>query len=346
MGSLTRPRRRTSAFGRGVVLEGRYRIRSKLGAGGMGEVYAATDVTTGLDVAIKALGVQAFSTENLRRFRREAQTAASVTNRHLCEVHHFGIADGTPFIVMERLRGETLAQRVAEAGPLAASEAVAIMMQLLDGLSAAHDAGILHRDVKPANVFVITPRGAATLIKVIDFGLAKRLPQTGAVASDDETTMITRMNMIAGTPAYLAPEQLAGARDLDPRVDVWAAGATFYEMLVGRPLFEALSYAQLAMSILREPFTLASSLRPDLPAGLDRVLALALAKDRGERFPTAAAFRAGLVAEWARHRTEGVARGERLRKFRGPPKPKPGANEVGAEDVTELDVHVEFEPED
>lgn len=319
----------------------------------MGVVYAATDVETGADVAVKALSAEAYTNENLRRFRREAQTAARVKHRHLCEMHHFGVADGTPFIVMERLRGETLEQRVADTGPLAASEAVTIMIQVLDGLSAAHAAGVLHRDVKPGNVFITTARDTATTIKIIDFGLAKRLPQAESrrsvppsplSPSTDEVTAITAItttNMIAGTPDYLAPEQFCGVRDLDQRVDVWAAGVTFYEMLVARRAFEAPSYPALALRILREPFAPACSLRPELPAGLDRVLALALAKDRGERFQTAAAFRDALVAEWARYRTEGVVRGERLRKLggRAAVEPRP-ADEVGADDATELAVHV------
>lgn len=338
-------------FAPGVVLAGRYRLASHLGRGGMGVVWSATDLETGLEVAIKALVAEAYTAENLRRFRREAQSAAALENRYVCAVHHLGVFGGAPFIVMERLRGEPLAQRLDETGALPASEAVSIMLQLLEGLAAAHDAGVLHRDVKPANVFITTPRGTTTSIKIIDFGLARRLRR---VTDTDEVTNITKLNTIPGTPAYLAPEQFAAVRDLDQRVDVWAAGATFYEMLVGRPAFAGPEFPVLASRILREPFEPACSIRPELPPGLDRVLAVALAKDRRERYPSAAAFRDALLSEWARHRTEGVARGEKLRAYAGkagPParasaRPRRAVDEVGAEDFTELDVHIQFDPED
>ncbi len=341
---------RSRAYARDSIIAGRFRIRSQIGSGGMGIVYSASEIQTGRDVAIKALNATAFTTENVRRFRREAHTAASVKHRHLCEVYYLGVEGGTPFIVMERLRGETLAQRLKETGPLSASDAVSIMIQMLEGLSAAHSAGVLHRDIKPSNIFITAPRDAAPSVKIIDFGLAKLLPTSAwkprPESPLEELSAITTTDVIPGTPFYLAPEQIGGARDLDQRVDVWAAGLTFYEMLVGRRAYDAPSYVQLATSILLRSLPLLSSTRSDLPAGLDGVLNQALAKNRDHRFRSATAFRAALINEWALFRTACVARGEQLRKFRPEAATLPIFDEVGGEDVTQIDVHVEFDPDD
>jgi len=342
----------TTAFVRGALIADRYRIGAKIGSGGMGVVYAALELETGREVALKALSATAFTTENLRRFRREAQTAASVKNRHLCEVHYLGVEAGTPFIVMERLFGETLRRRLTEAGPTSASDAVTIMIQLLEGLAAAHGSGVLHRDIKPANIFITTPRGEPPVVKVIDFGLAKLIPTTSwkprPEAPPEELSAITTTDVIPGTPFYLAPEQVSGTRDLDGRVDVWAAGLTFHEMLTGRRAYDAPSYVALVSSILLRPLPPLSAFRDDLPEGLDTVLAKAIAKNRADRFPTAAAFRAALVAEWARFRTAGVVRGEQLRKYRpeAPTLPFTEELELTQQDMTEVNVHVEFDPDD
>jgi serine/threonine-protein kinase len=318
----------------------------------MGVVYSATELATGQEVAIKALAAKAFSTANLRRFRREAETAASVKNRHLCIVHHLGVEAGRPFIVMERLRGETLRQRLKDGGPLSATDTVSIMIQLLEGLSAAHGAGILHRDIKPSNIFLTSPAGAAPVVKLIDFGLAKLLPATAWTPRTDmpldEMSAITTTDVIPGTPFYLAPEQISGARDLDERVDVWACGLTFFEMLAGRRAYDAASHTAMAASILLKSLPPLTSFRSDVPATFDRVLTKALTRDRNDRFPSAAAFRGALVDAWARFRTEGVVRGEQLRKFRGVPKPaKPAAraHEVGGDDATLIDVDIQFDPD-
>lgn len=346
-----RLKQNATAFVPDAVIAGRYRLGSKIGAGGMGVVHAAVELDTGLEVAIKALNTRAFTTENLRRFRREAQTAASVKNRHLCAVHYLGVESGTPFIVMERLLGETLRRRLTDMGPTSPSDAVTIMIQLLEGLAAAHTAGVLHRDVKPANIFITTPRGESPFIKVIDFGLAKLIPTTEWKPRPDsppeELSAITTTDVIPGTPFYLAPEQVAGSRDLDGRVDVWAAGLTFYEMLTGQRAYDGPSYVALVSSILLRPIPALHTFRDDLPEGFDAVLAKAIAKNRDQRFSTAAAFRAALIAEWARFRTAGVVRGEQMRKYRPEAPTLPFVEDPpSAEDMTEVNVHVEFDPDD
>jgi serine/threonine protein kinase len=315
----------------------------------MGVVYSASELETGGDVAIKALNLKAFTTANLRRFRREAQMASSVRNRFVCQVSYLGVEQGAPFIVMERLRGETLRRRLTETGPMSPTDAVTVMIQMLEGLSAAHAGGVLHRDIKPSNIFITTPRGAAPSIKIIDFGLAKLLPVAATTPKleslAEEYSAITTTGMIPGTPFYLAPEQVAGARDLDERVDVWAAGLTFFEMLIGRRAYDAATHSALATSILRRSVPLASGIRPDVPAVLDDVLRIALAKERSERFPSAAAFRAALVEAWARVRAEGVARGQRLTaQVEAPPLTSlDEVDDVGGADATEIDVEVSFD---
>jgi eukaryotic-like serine/threonine-protein kinase len=344
-----RLRQNAASFECDAVIAGRFVIRSRIGSGGMGIVYAATEIETGRDVAIKALTREAFTKTNLRRFRREAQTATSVKHRSLCEVFYLGVEAGTPFIVMERLQGETLRERVLHTGPLSATDAVSVMIQVLDGLAAAHAAGVLHRDIKPANIFFTTPRGAPPKIKIIDFGLAKGLPTSPMSIrppkQDEGHSTITTTDVVPGTPQYLAPEQVAGARDLDERVDIWAAGLLFYEILVGRRAYEGASYAALATSILLRPPPPLSSIRADVPNTFDDVLRTALAKDREARFPSAGAFRAALVEAWARFRTKGVERHEQLRKFRGEALTLPARDEIGGDDATEIDVDVEFDPD-
>jgi eukaryotic-like serine/threonine-protein kinase len=298
----------------GHVVAECYYVNEIIGTGGMGTVYGALDVRTGREVALKALHARVFTTESLRRFRREAESASRVRHPHMCEVRHLGIAKGTPFIVMERLRGETLKRRLDEEGPLAAADAVTILIQMLDALAAAHAVGVLHRDVKPANVLITTPRGQSPWIKIIDFGLARFLPQARA-RGGEEATAITGTDVIAGTPSYMAPEQIAAWRDLDERVDVWAAGVTLYEILAGHRPFSGASYAQLASEIVfGKPPPPLSNLRPDLPRSIDAIVARAVERRRELRYRTTADFRDDLVTAWARHRAEGLSRGAQLRR--------------------------------
>ena len=334
----------------GALFGRRYQIESKIGSGGMGVVFGAIELATGAEVAIKVLGPEAASPQNVRRFRREGQTAAAVKNRHCCQVLGVGVDRGAPYIVMERLRGETLRRRLTDEGALEAADAVVIMLQMLEGLSAAHAVGVLHRDVKPGNVFLTSARGAPPSIKIIDFGLAKILPPTDPPAPDsmplEEVSSITNTDVVPGTPMYLAPEQINGDRDLDERVDVWASGLTFYEMLINKRAFSGPTYVALAKNIVLTTLPALSALRSDLPPGFDRLLARALAKRREERFPTAAAFREALLSEWALFRAAGVARGAELRNFRGEAQTLPFIPEAEVEEPTEVDVDIHFDPDD
>ncbi len=272
----------------------------------MGTVYEALDLHTDTRVAVKALYPDRVTNETLRRFRREAHAAQAARHPNLCTVHCFGVHAGTPYIVMERLEGETLRSRIKRSGVLTVADTVAIGIKLLDALTAVHAAKILHRDVKPGNVFVTTPLGATPEIKLIDFGLARFLSNVGV---DD--TSITRTGATPGTPAYLSPEQILGASDLDERVDVWGAALTMFEVLTGRHGFGGAVGNQEALlqEILVAPIQPISEIRNDVPLAIETVLSKALSKRREERYATAQAFRIELVDAWARHRFDGVRRG-------------------------------------
>jgi serine/threonine protein kinase len=289
--------RNTELIPVGFLVVGRYRVAGRLGAGGMGIVYAAEDTRTGRDVAIKVLNPGA-DTVGTRRFRREAEAAFDVKHQHLCDVLEIGFESGLPFIVMERLEGETLLDRLKAVTRLEVTESMRVAVQILEALATAHATGVIHRDVKPGNVFVLSAPGADPWTKLIDFGVAKALPTSDK--DGDAWTPITALDMVPGTPAYLSPEQLRAEADLDVRVDVWATGVTLFEMLTGRRPFEARTYAELTRRITAEPPARAALLRPEVPLALERVIMKSLAKDRRSRFADAAEMRGALVDLLAR----------------------------------------------
>src|SRR5712692_8467908 len=228
---------------------GPYEILSALGAGGMGEVYQARDTRLDRIVAIKILPAGMAAREEVRqRFDREARAVSSLNHPHICSLYDIGQQDGIDFLVMEYLEGETLSTRIRK-GPLPLDQALTYAIQIAGALDQAHRHGVVHRDLKPGNV-MITRTGA----KLLDFGLAKIGESTAAVAAGNtalptETTPLTREGTILGTFQYMAPEQLEGA-EADSRTDIFAFGATLYEMLTGRKAFEAKSQASLISAIM------------------------------------------------------------------------------------------------
>ncbi|MFV1980103.1 MAG: serine/threonine-protein kinase, partial [Rhodothermia bacterium] len=204
---------------------GHYEVGEKLGAGGMGVVYHARDTKLERDVALKFLPTEWSRDEDAkRRFMQEARTASGLDHQNICTVYEIGeTEDGQLFIVMPLYRGQTLKYRL-KGGQLSVSESVSIIRQLLEGLATAHEAGIIHRDVKPANI-MLADRGQ---VKLLDFGIAKLGAGIG----------LTQTGSTLGTAAYMSPEQTKGA-DVDKRADLWSAGVLFYEMLTGRRPFEA-----------------------------------------------------------------------------------------------------------
>jgi serine/threonine protein kinase len=263
---------------------GPYRVVSKLGAGGMGEVYRALDRKLNRDVALKILP-DAFASDpdRLARFKREAQVLASLNDPHIGAIYGFEDSGSVHALVLELVEGPTLADRIA-AGPIPLDQALTIARQLAEALEAAHDQNIVHRDLKPANIKV---RDDGT-VKVLDFGLAKALePATGMrvdVTNSPTITTPARMTgvgTILGTAAYMSPEQAKG-READKRSDIWAFGAVFYEMLTGKRPFDAEDVSStLAKVIEREPDW--TRLPPDAPAAVTRLLGRCLEKDPRRR---------------------------------------------------------------
>src|SRR5512139_4109595 len=266
---------------------GPYEIQSAIGAGGMGEVYKARDTRLDRSVAIKVLP-PAFSADPERRarFEREAKTIAGLNHPHICTLHDVGEYEGSTFLVMEHLTGETLAQRL-EKGPLPLEQALTVATEIADALTAAHRQGVIHRDRKPGNV-MLTKAGA----KLLDFGLAKlkghgEQPAAAHLASaPTQSTPLTGEGMIVGTLQYMAPEQLEG-KPADARTDIWAFGAILYEMLTGKRAFEGASAASLISSILTADPPPASNLQRLVPSALDRTIHRCLAKDPGDRWQCA-----------------------------------------------------------
>jgi serine/threonine-protein kinase len=261
--------------------ERRYRLVRRIAAGGMGEVWEADDAVLGRRVAIKLLAEElAADPHATRRFVREARATARLAHPNVARVYDFGRDGGVPFLVMELLEGETLAARLGS-GPFPPAEAARIAAAIADALDAAHQRGIVHRDVKPSNV-MLTPGGD---VKVMDFGIA---------AAADETSSTTGSGLYA-TVAYVSPERVAG-RPATPASDVYSLGAVLYQLLCGRPPFTGDSPALVARAHLHEQPTPVGRLAPWVPARLAEACQVALAKDPARRPSSAAAFATRLRA--------------------------------------------------
>jgi eukaryotic-like serine/threonine-protein kinase len=266
---------------------GPYEVLTLLGAGGMGEVYLARDARLEREVAVKVLPAgRAVDALAVERFRREAHAVAGLNHPNICSIHDVGEHEGAPFLVMEYLDGETLAGRLTR-GPFDAGAWLEVGLALSDALAAAHAAGVIHRDVKPANIF-LTRRGGP---KILDFGLAK------AVARPDMSTssrdVLTMPGAAAGTIAYMSPEQLRG-EELDQRSDIFSLGLVLYEMATGRRAFAGGTSALVATAILNEEPPGPRTLRADLDPELDRIVLKTLEKDRDLRYQSAADLRTDL----------------------------------------------------
>jgi serine/threonine-protein kinase len=276
----------------GTLLEGKYRVERLIGAGGMGSVWVAEHTLLKRPVALKVLeNAGQRDPTAVQRFMREAQTAARLRSDHIVDVLDVGrFDDGTPFLVMELLEGETLAQRIRARGKLAAGEAADFADQLLEGLGAAHAAGVIHRDIKPDNCFLTMKNGRIHL-KLLDFGISK-VTQTNDEGAPE--LRMTKTGVVMGTPYYMAPEQARGAKDIDHRCDLYAVGAILYECVAGRVPFEAESVNELLFKIVLEPLVPPHTYAPDLAADFEALIVRAMGRQAGDRFQTAQAFRDAL----------------------------------------------------
>lgn len=277
------------------ALAGRYVLRSEIGRGGCAVVYEAYDLRLGRLVAFKMVRHDARDSQAQARLAREARAGAAIHHPNVCGVSDAGwLEDGRPYLVMERLHGETLTSLVHRTGRLSPEDAIDIAVQLLSALDAAHAAGIVHRDVKPDNVFLVERHGCAPLVKLLDFGMCRRAAPTHDHYLRDDATL-TRAGQVVGTPEYMSPEQVSGDRAFDARIDLYAVGVVLYEILSGQRAFPGKNPREVVVSVLvRSPSPL-RSLRPELPLILDRIVARAMDRDRSCRYASAAEFQRDLL---------------------------------------------------
>ncbi len=268
------------------LIDGKFVLRKRLGAGAGGEVWEAENVVVGKRVALKLLHPDlARNGDTQATFMAEARAAAVISHPNVIDIYDLGVDDdGTTYFVMELLGGESLADVLLNRGAIPIPYAIELMLQILAALSAAHERGIVHRDLKPQNIMVSHPRPDRPHVKVLDFGIA-----AGLFGSDfaSETRPV-------GTPLYTAPEQAVG-RDVDARADVYAAGAVLYEMLVGSPPFDGTDSYEVLAKVVSAPLVAPRQLNPQVPQSLSDAICNAMQRELGDRTPSAKAFAAQLA---------------------------------------------------
>ncbi len=258
----------------------------------MGVVLAAQHLVLGERVAIKMLLPDAIKVEGvIARFQREARAAARIQSEHVARVMDVGVTDtGSPYIVMEYVEGRDLADELGARGPLPVEEAVGYVLQAAVGVAEAHALGLVHRDLKPPNLFLAKLSGGRTLVKVLDFGIAKDI-------ADSKSVELTNTFSALGSAAYMSPEQIRMAKSVDPRSDVWALGVVLFELLTDTLPFDGESVTAIAASIIADPPKSLSALRPDVPPALVAAVMACLEKDRDRRTGSLALL-ATAIAPW------------------------------------------------
>jgi eukaryotic-like serine/threonine-protein kinase len=271
----------------GDRVAGKYEVERVLAGGGMGIVVGGGHVELDERVAIKFLREDSIGDpEAVARFEREGRTAIKIKSEHAMKVIDVGsLENGTPYIVMEHLEGEDLASWLRTRGALRLSTAVEFMLQICDAMSEAHALGFVHRDLKPSNLFVTRRANGRMAIKVLDFGISKLTTDTS----------LTRRNVAIGSPCYMSPEQITCAVEIDRRADIWALGVTMFEMLTGTVPFDGDTTPQLCNKVLQDPAPLVRDLRPNVPEGLERIIARCLEKQREKRFENVSDLAAALA---------------------------------------------------
>lgn len=280
----------------GALAAGKYRVVRLVGRGGMGSVYEAQNVAIGKRVALKFLRAPAGADAAVRsRFHREARLVSAIESAHIVQIFDTGETEtGEPFLVMEFLQGEDLASRIRRLGRLGVQNAASIAAQTLRGLKRAHAAGVIHRDLKPHNIFLVDGEDGKVHAKIVDFGLSKLLSSDGDksnnVLSTSPQDALTRAGTPVGTPFYMSPEQIEALDDIDHRTDLWSVGTILYESLAGAPPFSETSFARLVIAICHRDPPQIASLVPDLPPALARVVGRAMTRERTLRYQSADEF--------------------------------------------------------
>ncbi|MCB9596393.1 MAG: serine/threonine protein kinase [Sandaracinaceae bacterium] len=276
----------------GDLVGERYRLGRQIGAGGMAAVFEALDVTLKRRVAAKFLTARNRNPATVeRRFLREARIAAAVRHPNVVEVFDFGVTDDTPFMIMELLEGDSLAERTRRPPLLAVGELLDVIDGVLAGLTAIHEAGIVHRDLKPENIFLATGRDGAMTPKVFDFGVSKVQTEDGPISASTSVE-----GYLVGTPHYMSSEQARGLKDLTPATDVYSIGVVLYEHLVGRLPFDAEHMGDLVIAIATDTPKSVFELRPEVGRELSDLIERSMSKLPGERFESASAMREALRA--------------------------------------------------
>jgi len=268
-------------------LSGRYALRRPIASGGYARLFEAEDLKLGRLVAIKVVA-PAFATvtEATQRLAREGRIMGGIAHPNVCALTDIGqMSNGAPFLVFELLIGETLTQRLERQAPLPVDQAVRIAEQILHGLSAVHARGVVHRDIKPDNLFLVELAPGVSLVKILDFG-------TAHVPGDDlvDGMQLTKTGFVVGTAEYMAPEQARGVRDFDARIDVYATGVILFEMLAGERPFARREPSERLKAIGFEKAPPLAEIAPRVPRGIARAVDVALATDRERRHADAAGF--------------------------------------------------------
>ncbi|MFI5297540.1 MAG: serine/threonine-protein kinase, partial [Polyangiales bacterium] len=254
----------------GLLIADRYRLDRRLGMGGMGEVWAATHTVTGRASALKFVRTRVDSgEESKQRFEREARASTAVSHPNVIEVRdYFWLEDGTPVMVMDLLAGESLRDRLTRAGRLTVEETCTILAQVISAVGAAHAAGVVHRDLKPDNIFLARSDDGAEVAKVLDFGVAK------LIGASELPAQLTEPGVIMGTPWYMAPEQASGEHDVDERADVWAIGVIAYECLSGDRPVRGDNLGKVLLQVLSGSIAPLATVTEGVPADLIALVGL------------------------------------------------------------------------
>lgn len=270
----------------GVVLAGRYQVNRKIGQGGMGAVYEATHLAIGKRVAVKVL-LEKFAKREaiIARLEQEARLATSIGHEHIIDINDFGqTEDGQTFVVMELLEGESLAECLHREHQLPEVRILTIAAQAASALAAAHGKGVIHRDVKPENLFLLK-RKDEDFVKVVDFGISKSLRSSDPDV--EQSPRLTQTGMVLGTPLYMSPEQARGDDEVDAGVDIYALGVIMFEAGTGRVPFIGSNYLSVISQVLSEEAPAPRSLRPELSEEFEAIVLRAMAKNRSDRYATA-----------------------------------------------------------